>query len=1071
MRKILSLLVVGSLCCSLAFGQTRPVTGKIVDDKGNPVPYATVKVKGSTTGVSADVNGVFTIRVKSGDVLEVSAVGQKTNSITIDQQNLVTVAMESSDEQGLQEVVVTGAYNIKRTQRSTSSTVQTIGDEKLNTIRQPDVNNALAGKVAGIQVRSQSAAKLGANGYAQVRLRGESELVGSSTVLYVVDGTIMPSGSAGDINPDDIEDLTVLQGPASSALFGAQGAGGAIVITTKKAKRNQKGIGVEFNTGATFDKIYILPDYQNSYAGGGISDLMQYKWQPNQPEEWKALDGKYYHDYSDDASWGPRMVGQEYIPWYAWYGGSKYSYKTAKLTPQSTNSRDFYNTGVTLNNNINFSKAGDNYTLRVSYTNLDVKGLIPTSRMQRNNLSVFSTMDITSKLQLSANVTYLNQVTEGQFDDGYSNQSTGSFNQWFHRNLDMDILKELRGLRTPEGILASWNHKNPDAYNPSNPLGFYGGNYWYNFFSFFDNVNNVNNRDRFFGDVGLQYKISNDLKVKFTYRKNQLSTFTENKTRSVLETSATQTGLKAYYGTSETYSNRENFEGLLSYSKRWKDISVNGNLGFDIMRSNYKDISANTNNGLNVPDFFALSNSKNPISYGNYRETSKYRAGFVRGDIGWRNMLFADFSLRQDYYSTLPANDNGILSKSFGASFVFSDLMKSISFISYGKLRASWGEIPKSIDAYSTGFNYSIAQNQWNGNFLMNTPNTLIDPNIRGSVTTQREIGLDMKFYKNRAGFSVTYWDGTITDIPMNLTINGASGYTQNLINAGGITKKGIEVLVNVTPIRSKDFNWEITGTYAKLIENKVTKLAGDLKRITNASGAFAGTYAAYTVNEINKPWGQMFGPGFKRINGVPQLTSAGLFVREAEVNFGSVLPDFTGGVQNAISYKNFFLNVNVDFQKGGKFFSLSDFWGSFSGLTAKTASLNDKGNPVRDAVADGGGVRVDGVDADGKAVTYYVEAQTYYHQFQGSRISEASIQDLTFVKLRELSLGYRFDVNKMGLGKVLTGANFSIIARNPWLIYAKTRDFDPSEISNTYGENGQMPGTRSIGVNLKLNF
>lgn len=251
MRKILSLLVVGSLCCSLAFGQTRPVTGKIVDDKGNPVPYATVKVKGSTTGVSADVNGVFTIRVKTGDVLEVSAIGQKTNTITINQQNLVTVALESSGEQGLQEVVVTGAYNIKRTQRSTSSTVQTISDEKLNTIRQPDVNNALAGKVAGVQVRSQSAAKLGANGYAQVRLRGESELVGGSNVLYVIDGTIMPSGSAGDINPDDIEDLSVLQGPASAAIFGAQGAGGAIVITTKRAKKNQRGIGVELNTGVT----------------------------------------------------------------------------------------------------------------------------------------------------------------------------------------------------------------------------------------------------------------------------------------------------------------------------------------------------------------------------------------------------------------------------------------------------------------------------------------------------------------------------------------------------------------------------------------------------------------------------------------------------------------------------------------------------------------------------------------------------------------------------------------------------------------------------------------------------
>jgi hypothetical protein len=255
------------------------------------------------------------------------------------------------------------------------------------------------------------------------------------------------------------------------------------------------------------------------------------------------------------------------------------------------------------------------------------------------------------------------------------------------------------------------------------------------------------------------------------------------------------------------------------------------------------------------------------------------------------------------------------------------------------------------------------------------------------------------------------------------------------------------------------------------LLKNEIVKLAEGLNRVTYSSGSFAGSYAAYTVNEVGKPWGQLFGPGFKRVNGVPQLTASGMYVREAEVNFGSVLPDYTGGVQNTFSYKNFLLNVNIDYSKGGKFFSLSDFWGSFSGLTAKTATVNDKGNPIRDAVADGGGVHVFGVDADGKDVDYYVDAQTYYHQFQGSRISENSIYDLTFVKLREVSLGYKFNVEKLGLGKVFTNASFSLVSRNPWLIYAKTRDFDPSEISNTYGENGQFPGTRSLGVNLKLGF
>lgn len=1072
MRKFASLFTVLMLTCALAFSQEKTVTGKVVDDKGVPVPYATVTVKGTKGGISADINGVFTLKAKVGDVIEITAVGQNPTSVTIGDQSTITIPMSKTGTEELKEVIITSAFNTKKTARSTSYNAQNISDEQLNTIRQADVNNAIAGKVAGVQVRSQSAVKLGSNGYAAVRLRGESGIGGASNVLYVVDGTVIPSASAGDINPDDIEDVSVLQGPAAAAIFGPQGANGAFVITTKRARKGTKGVGVEVNMGVTFDRIYILPNYQNSYAGGGVADLMKFEWQPGMPTEWQALDGKYYHDYSDDASWGPRMVGQEHIPWYAWYPGSQYSYKTTKLLPQPDNSRDFYNTGITYNNNVSYSKAGDNYTTRISYTNLTIQGLLPRSSMTRNNLAFNSTYDLTSRLSLGLNVTYLNQVTKGQFDDGYSNQSTGSFNQWFHRDLDMGIMKELQDLKSPEGILASWNHKNPSSYSASNPVQFYGGNYWYNFFSYFNLVKNVNNRDRLFGDASLSYKITNDLKVKATYRKQQLTTNYENRTYAMLETSATQTGVKNGYAVGDTYSNRENFEGLISYSTKIKDFTINANAGVDFMRTKYKDITANTNNGLSVPDFFDLANSKNPISYDNYRENQKYRAGFVTGDLGYKNFLFANFTIRQDYFSTLPKGDNGIMSKSFGASFVFSDLLKGkADWLSYGKLRASWGEIPQTVNPYLLGFDYAVASNQWDGNFLMSTPNRLVDPALAGAVSTQKEIGLDLRFLKNRLGISVTYWDGTVKDIPLDIAINGASGFTSKLVNAGEIAKKGIDLQLSATPVKTKDFSWQINATWGRLLDNKIVTLAEGLNRVTYSSGSFAGSYAAYVVNEVGKQWGQLFGPGFQRIDGKPVLDANGLYVREAEVNFGSVLPDYTGGVQNTFVYKNFVINANIDFQKGGKFFSLSDFWGSFSGLTAKTATANDKGNPIRDAVADGGGVHVFGVDNTGKDVDFYVDAQTYYHQFQGSRISENSVYDLTFVKLREVSLGYQFNIQKLGLSKVFTMATLSIVSRNPWLIYAKTKDFDPSEISNTYGENGQFPGTRSLGVNLKLGF
>ncbi len=329
-----------------------------------------------------------------------------------------------------------------------------------------------------------------------------------------------------------------------------------------------------------------------------------------------------------------------------------------------------------------------------------------------------------------------------------------------------------------------------------------------------------------------------------------------------------------------------------------------------------------------------------------------------------------------------------------------------------------------------------------------------------------------MRFLKNRVGFNVTYWDRTNKDFPINTGVPAQTGVTTLSVNAGEIAKKGWDVTAFVKPVATNNLEWEITGTWGYLTKNEVVSIYPGINRVVTASGAFSTTSSAYLVSEINQPWGQLFGGGITKINGKPQLTSAGLFIRQADTKFGSALPQYTGGVQNNFTlFKNFTINVNIDYSYGGKFFSLSDFWGTFSGLTARTAELNDRGIPVRDPVADGGGVHVFGVDATGKDVDYYVDAQTYFHQFRNGNISENSVYDLTFVKLRELSIGYRIPVDKLGIGKYVRTAVFSVVSRNPWLIYSKTRGFDPSEISATYGEDGQLPGTRSFGVNLKLGF
>lgn len=1073
------------LVASAALAQDRTVTGTVTaKEDGLPLPGVSVKVKGTTSGTQTGADGKFSIKVTSASpVLQFSFIGFKAVEAAVPASNKVNVSL-ASDSRLLEEVTVVGALGTKRTARSTTNNAQVIDEKQLNTIRQTNLNNALAGKVSGIQVRSQSAAALGRN--TEVRLRGVSGLGLGTSALYIVNGTILPN--ADDINLDDIENVSVLQGAAAAAQFGSQGANGAIIITLKEGKANANGnLGVTVNTGIQFEDAYILPNYQNSYAGGGVADLMQYTWKAGDPVEWQALSGKFYHDYSDDASWGPRMVGQQHIPWYAWYGGHKYSYQTTALTPQPNNARDFFSTGVTRNNSVSLSTATDKLKFKFTYGNQDVSGLIYNSSLKKNTVNLISSYKLNDKFEVSADVNYVTQIQKGEVDDGYSNQSTGSFSQWFHRDLDMNIMKELQGLRTPDGIYASWNHANPDSYDASNPRNFYAGNYWYNFFTYYNLVDIQSQRDRLYGNLALTYKINKDLKVTATYRKQQNTTFGESKYSSQLALSGLQTSgnspeTKGYYGTSTSYSNRRNLEFLATYTKKINDFSIEANVGADFFRWVSKSNSASTVNGLSVADLYTIANSVDQPSVGNGRAEEKYRAVLAKGTFGYKNILFADVTLRNDWFSTLPAGKNGVVSKSFGGSFVFGDLIsKTLPFVSFGKLRGSWGEIPKALGSSNETFGayrypgsaFGVGSLKWGSNFLMGASDVLVDPNIRGSVVTQGEYGFDLGFLNDRLGISATYWKGAEKDFPYALSVNGASGYTSLLTNIGEISKSGLDVQFNAKPVVSSNFSWKINATWSKLISNDVVSLSPEYG-ITQTSGVQGvwGSTMPYMVHTEGKRWGQIYGNGIKMTNGQPTLTSTGAYVNDPAKYFGSVLPDYTGGVQNSFTFlKDFSLNVNIDFQYGGKFVSLSNMWGSFSGLTAQTATFNDKGNPVRDAVADGGGVHVFGVNASGAPVNYYVDAQTYYHNLYYNKTFDPYIYDLTFVKMREVALGYNIPVKKLKLGKFIQNANIAIVARNPLLIYATSKDFDPSEISATAGETGQYPGTRGFGFNLRVGF
>jgi TonB-linked SusC/RagA family outer membrane protein len=1106
MRRFLSLFTMLMLCGVLAFAQSRTVTGKVADTDGNPVSFASVKVKGSPTGVSADANGAYALKVTANSVLVISGSGFKETEVPVGTQTVLNTVLEKGGTE-LREVVVTSAFGTKRAKRATASATQNVDGEALNVVRQGSVNDALSGKVAGLQVKSQSAGKLGAEN--TVRLRGENGMSVGGGALYVVDGTIMssynqnPTGafgttassSASDINPDDIEDITILQGPAAAALFGPDGVNGAIVINTKKARKGQRGVGIEINTGVQWDNAYILPDYQNSYAGGNDPVLHKFTYVAGvHPAGWANLDGKYYPDYQEDVSWGPRMSGQEYIPWYAWYKGHERSYKTASLTPQPNNAKDYFETGVRKISNVSFSKAGEGFAVRASYTNSNQTGIVPNTYLNKNTFNLSATIDLSKRFVIGTNINYVNAISDDANDDTYSNNSSGSFNQWFHRDLDMNIMRELRYLKTEQGVLATWNHGNPNLYTAADPNAFFRNYYWFSPFSYQDNISYLTKKNHIYGDASLTYKASNDLSFRFTYRKDQYFANAEVKMYKALETSVAGNPLGGFnvweraagrqatwqgFELNDLTSDKQNYEGLMTFNKKIKSFAVNANAGFDIVKYSRNRKRWFSNGGLLVADEFLINNSITAPTYTNIYTNSGRRSLFVRADIGYKNFAFVEGAYRKDYSST-EIKDFSIDTKSVGVSFVFSDLInkRKPSFLSYGKIRGSIGQILNTLNPYQNSVLYdpTVFPNQWGGNVrLITEPNTLVDPTIHGSNNTEKEVGIELRFLKNRIGISATYWDRTNKDFPFNVDIYGGSGYTTLSTNAGEIRKKGIDLQGFITPVRMKNLEWTINASYGKLMDNKVISIAPGITRTTAISNGQGGTNV-FSVNEVGQQWGQLIGKAILRdAGGSPLLDASGKYTVDPVLrNFGSALPDYTGGVQNSITlFKNFVINVNIDFQKGGKFFSLSKYYGNASGLYLETAVLNDKGNSIRDDVQDGGGVHVFGVDAVSKTpVSYYVDARTYFEQFPyGAGIVEPYIKDLTFVKLRELSIGYKLPVGKMGLGKILQNGTVSFIARNPWLIYSKAKGFDPSEISPTYGEEGQLPGTRSLGVNLRLGF
>ncbi len=1071
MRKI-TLLVISILFAAMAFAQPRPITGTVRDEQGNPIGFATVNIVGTKIATQADANGNFSIRAENGTVLNITAVGINPIRVNVVAgQNTYSVAVQRNSTE--LSTVVVSALNIRRSAKSTPYSTQTINAANLAPARETDLANSLAGKVAGAQVVGQAGSKLGSAG--EVRLRGVGDL-NDIHAIFVVDGTIVKDVT--DINMDDAESVTVLKGRSATALYGGRAEGGVILITTKKGRKN-KPLAIDVTHSVSMEKVGTLPEYQNQYAGGDDGGQWHtYTYAAGQPALWQKLNGKRYHDYTQDASWGPKIDGGEYIPWYGWYTG-----ETALSTPQPNNVRSFFNTGLTNNTNLSLSKGFGSLSTRVSYNYLTRTGTIPNTNQTKHYISTQDSWDILKdKLTLGLNATYTDENIKGDFgnnSDLYGNQYTGSFNSWFQRDLEMNKLKQYRNLTTPIGSIASWNI----GENPSNSIGattpsFNKANFWYNYYTWADNELAKSHRTRLLGDVSLKYKINREWDITGTYRLNYRKTRLTKTTSSLLENSGYQTGIYAGYEDDDSKYKEYNSELISTYRKTFGDFNIDALAGGNYMTRSQRDSNRRTDQGLIKPDVFAISNSAGAPVLAPFYDDKRIWSIFGRATVGYKDFLFLDGSIRRDWSSYLPANNNGFTYGAGGISFAFGDFVrKTLPALSYGKVRFAVASIgtDEQLRPYALQLTYSRVNPNapYNGYYTSTTTNNVTDPNIKPAINTEYEAGIELRFFQNRFGFTGTVYKENKNNSIVQTSVEPASGFTTATINAALVKRKGVELQLDGSIIKTKNLTWDLGLNWAANSSNVVK--VSDQSNLVIVAGTRTNrqVFASIVVPQVyaiaGQEWGQLRGTGIKRINGQAVLNNDGTYVADQNVNFGTVLPNYTGGGLTRITYKRVSFAVSFDYQQGGKYFSLSNFWGSYSGLYKATASANDRGHNVRDAVADGGGVHVYGVKGDGKPYDTYVEAYDYFHQTANGGIADESVFDASYIKIREASIGFSLPVTKWS--KFVKRADISLIARNPWLIWASNKDIDPSELANLNGEEGQLPGVRSYGVTLKLGF
>lgn len=1029
MKKV-TLLMALILFCSWQFALAQKnITGTVTDARdGSSIPGVNVVVKGSTTGTTTDLSGKFSVQAKPDQTLQFSFIGFAGQEIAVGNQTVINVTLSPTAE--VIEGVVVTALGIKREKKALGYSMQELKGDAMTETRDPNVVNALNGKISGLQVRQAST---GPSGSSRMIIRGNNSIGSNNQPLVVVDGIPINSSTGGtddywgnrsvdrgsgiaDISPDDIESISVLKGPAASALYGSRAGNGVVMITTKKGTA-KKGIGVTFNTNNTWESPMETPDFQNEYGQG--------------------VNGAF--DVTAGGSWGGKMTGSSVE---ALMGTKPYSPAGNDLY------KDFLRTGFTSTNSLEIANSSENSSLRLGVTRLDNKGVVPNTQFQRTSFNVRATSKW-KKLSADVKFNYIKQLTDNRL------KLAGDPDNIFQNYLIMPRSVAMSDYQKFE----SSNYAFPKTGAPAAYVSTYNGMSLSPYWSAYRNTND-DNKDRIIGFLALQYDFTKWLNLKVRYGLDNNSTIYTDRLASGTPYWFTQ-GYTGDYRVTQEKAFEQNADFLFTAQGDLMD-KVKGvfTLGGNLMnaKSNYQLSQAQ---GLVIPDFYSIPNGV--VRESGYTFTEKeIRSWYGTLSLSYDNWAYLDVTGRNDVSSTLPAANRSYFYPSVGGSAVVSQLLqnKGINMgpVSFAKVRASWAEVGNDTGPYMLRDYYNILF--VNGVLTASPDNYKTNPDLKPESIKSTELGFDVRLFNNRLGFDFTWYKKNAFDQIIKIAVPPATGYQYNLINAGNVENKGVELSLNANVIQQKDFNWNLVLNYSKNT-NKIIELTDNtnIQLLSDGSVSFLKVVA-----EVGGLYGDILGYTYQRnASGQILVDDNGIPLKSDEMSkLGNYQPKWMMGLTNNFSYKSFDLGFLIDMRYGGKTFMGSIKSGTSSGTLAMTLEGREGGMVVPNSI----------VKSTGAANTKNVTPQAYWTGIAG--ITEAWMYDATNVCFRELSLGYTIPSELTQKVKI-NAAKISLVGRNLFMISSKTKGFNPEatySTGNAQGiEYGTMPQLRSIGFNLNLNF